>query len=752
MKLSTLVSVALATTAQITCAIPLASLAEPDQEVDNFGPIEVRGVGHLHEKFLKKRAIDASKQMTDTNNGWAGGIQAGNNGIQMVIRREIRELYDYRLPGDSQAGRVYDLYILALRRTMYRNPNDKNSWWQLAGVHGRPYLPWNNRRPGTKGSDLQEGYTNSGYCTHGSTLFLPWHRPYLAYVEELLWASAYLEIQKETRPAEKAQWEAALEQFRLPYWDWGLENADLPPQVSTNQHTFRFYPNATPATAPKWENPLYTFKFQSGTYNDPAHANFGESKFNNLFRTVRHPPNQEPGVGDNIGEARNQLRQNGNNVRQQVHELLLRSLPQDSNANILEPNKINTASDPARWGAFSNRVGNNAASAESIHDGIHVWVGGTYGHMTSVPYSSFDPIFFLHHTNVDRIFAIWQAINPKSYVTPQQNGGGTYGVDWRTTDTVTSPLEPWLRNGWRLNSDTVRDTGSFGYGYAAVPKHLYPNSPTGLRRYAMKEVSDLYSGRVSSATKRKRDLYSSEENKGLDNSIVNNKYYEWRVDVSADRGALNGTYSVHFFLGRPSRDYRQWTNQPEFVGDYVVFTHSMEAPPGTDPATINTEITGSVPLTDAMVNAFSNANLSSLNPQHAIPFLIRNLRWRVTDSTGAPVRARNVLGLKVSVSISHTTLPTDEVPWTQYGEWTFLTEIARRIGKDGGPDSVGIPDTPSTSTTLVPTTTEAPAYATDLPTTLITSATEEPTSEAVTTEAPTSVAEYVEIPASASDD
>ncbi|KAF3274294.1 hypothetical protein TWF970_008044 [Orbilia oligospora] len=756
MKISTLVSVAVATV-QFGHAAPFS----PPGPGGDFGPIEVRGVGHLHDNFLKKRAIDSQNQMTDTNKGLVGGIEAGNVGNRMVNRREIRELAAYAVAGDNIPGRVYDLYILALRRTMTRSPADKNSWWQLAGIHGRPFVPWNNRQPGTRGSALisdpaNGAFTGTGYCTHGSTLFPTWHRPYLAYVEEVLWASAALEVRPALAPKapngwnqkdwdeERVKWERALEQLRIPYWDWGLDNADLPPQAYARTHKFKYFPARKEKDFPEWENPLYTFKFNPNTYN--AGSNFGNDRFRNWFRTLRHPPTEVPGVGDNINECRATLRQNGNNVRQQVHELLLRSLPSDKQANIREPGKINTASDPARWGAFSNRVGNNGASVESIHDGIHVWVGGPYGHMTSVPYSSFDPVFFLHHTNVDRLFAIWQAVNPKSYVTPQQNGGGTYGVPSNQIDDGNSPLEPWLtRAGWRFNSNTVRYTETFGYGYEEVPRHDYTNSPTGLRRFAMEAVHRLYANSVTSSSKRKRDLYTSEENQGLDNSIVNNKYYEWRVDVATDRAALNGSYAVHFFLGKPDRDYNKWTSQPEFVGDYVVFTHNMEAPPGTDSATINTEITGSVPLTDAMVHSFGQ-NLTSLNPSDAKPFLIKNLRWRVTDSTGRPVRARNVKGLKVSVSISHTTLATDETPWTQYGEWTFLTDIARRIGKDGGPDKVGIPDLSSTSTTVAPTTTEAPAYNTDLPTlvTLTTSSAEEPTTEAVATEAPTSVAEDVE--------
>nr|WCA44164.1 hemocyanin [Crepidula fornicata] len=48
---------------------------------------------------------------------------------------------------------------------------------------------------------------------------------------------------------------------------------------------------------------------------------------------------------------------------------------------------------------------------EVIHNAIHSWIGGTspYG-MSTLEYSAYDPVFFIHHSNVDRQFAIWQAL------------------------------------------------------------------------------------------------------------------------------------------------------------------------------------------------------------------------------------------------------------------------------------------------------------------------------------------------------
>jgi tyrosinase len=53
---------------------------------------------------------------------------------------------------------------------------------------------------------------------------------------------------------------------------------------------------------------------------------------------------------------------------------------------------------------------------ENIHGTIHNTVGGS-AHMWNLRYSAFDPIFWLHHSNVDRLFAIWEMLN-KNYSVP----------------------------------------------------------------------------------------------------------------------------------------------------------------------------------------------------------------------------------------------------------------------------------------------------------------------------------------------
>jgi tyrosinase len=44
-----------------------------------------------------------------------------------------------------------------------------------------------------------------------------------------------------------------------------------------------------------------------------------------------------------------------------------------------------------------------------IHDNIHVWVGGE---MMSQAWAAFDPLFWVHHSMVDRLWRVWQHDHP----------------------------------------------------------------------------------------------------------------------------------------------------------------------------------------------------------------------------------------------------------------------------------------------------------------------------------------------------
>ncbi|KAG5650463.1 hypothetical protein H0H81_012174, partial [Sphagnurus paluster] len=126
-----------------------------------------------------------------------------------------------------------------------------------------------------------------------------------------------------------------------------------------------------------------------------------------------------------------------------------------------------------KWDDFSNHTvskfstSNKSNSLEAIHDSIHVIVGAG-GHMNDPLVAGFDPIFFLHHCNVDRVLALWQAANPNTFVSPGSAQEGTWSIPVDATIDENTPLTPfWSGSGpdsyWV--STSARSWESLGYTY-----------------------------------------------------------------------------------------------------------------------------------------------------------------------------------------------------------------------------------------------------------------------------------------------
>jgi tyrosinase len=86
-------------------------------------------------------------------------------------------------------------------------------------------------------------------------------------------------------------------------------------------------------------------------------------------------------------------------------------------ANSGQPIQSNQRGDPMRIGGpmgkqYYEMVGSDPgfcrAINSGIHGSIHVLVGNRMG-MGSVPYSGGDPLFWVHHSNIDRMWASWNA-------------------------------------------------------------------------------------------------------------------------------------------------------------------------------------------------------------------------------------------------------------------------------------------------------------------------------------------------------
>jgi tyrosinase len=85
-----------------------------------------------------------------------------------------------------------------------------------------------------------------------------------------------------------------------------------------------------------------------------------------------------------------------------------------------------------------------SAPINGIHGSVHIWVGGT---MSDASVSPADPVFWLHHANLDRLWWAW-------YNSPQ---GNHQNPPLTGTDAIMDP--------WSYNESDVRNINTLGYTY-----------------------------------------------------------------------------------------------------------------------------------------------------------------------------------------------------------------------------------------------------------------------------------------------
>jgi tyrosinase len=103
------------------------------------------------------------------------------------------------------------------------------------------------------------------------------------------------------------------------------------------------------------------------------------------------------------------------------------------------PAAVSGALGSATFDAFESNL-------ENIHNGIHVWVGGTMSIVSTAPA---DPVFWLHHCNIDRIWAKWEQNKPN--LNPTLSGTAV-------------TMDPWT-----TKEPQTRLTASLGYTYDVLP-------------------------------------------------------------------------------------------------------------------------------------------------------------------------------------------------------------------------------------------------------------------------------------------
>lgn len=229
-------------------------------------------------------------------------------------------------------------------------------------------------------------------AAHRGPVFCPWHRFMLRQLE--------LNLQRVLND----------NTFGLPYWDWAADG------------------NKTAAEQKK--SKVWAADAMGGSGNP---VKTGPFKFNSADPTTFRVRIEADVNGQLVQRNHGLRRALGTNVSK------LPSKTDSSGALTLTPYDV-TPWDTTSSG-FRNRVeGWAAPTPPAMHNRVHVWVGGDM-----LPSSSpNDPVFYMNHCNVDRIWEAWLTKNGRSYLPPQSAPAFLKGhrINDQMSSLLSAPMKP----------------------------------------------------------------------------------------------------------------------------------------------------------------------------------------------------------------------------------------------------------------------------------------------------------------------
>ncbi|KAH6674977.1 hypothetical protein B0J14DRAFT_25463 [Halenospora varia] len=526
-------------------------------------------------------------------------------------RRNINDLYNDKPQ--------FSLYIQAMNAMMQTDENNLTSFFQIGGIHGRPFISWDGVDPKIMAPLPNADGIPIGYCTHGNTLFPTWHRPYLALIEQVMAGFA----QKIAKTYNSPVYQTAADNLRIPYWDWASV-----PQYFPDVLMWPSIQISTPTGVTNVTNPLNRYKF----LNHPEPEKW-------------FPSNEETYLGSQPWTLRQPDSQNVS------HENLINNPGLSDDGPILTDAVYNVfAKSPDWWNASTTASGGN--SFEGPHGSIHFFVGGN-GHMSPASFAGFDPVFFLHHANVDRLMDMWQAIYPNAWIQPSTTQGGTWTIYPNTIVDENTPLTPFTTGDGKTpyTSVSARHVKSFGYSYPDVQDWLFP-TPQALFKNVTTRVNQLYNSKGLLGTwpnKKRSSIRSAPE---LENRATTVR--SWSVAVAAPNALVGEGFTVSVSVGSTR------------VGRLTVF----EAPTQFEKDAGGKRFThGEYTLHSGLEGIDSNDVAS------VVKHLKENLKWTVVKNKGGVVDANGLEGLNIEVFDEVVTPAQSIEEFPVFGQKTSHPEV-----------------------------------------------------------------------------
>ncbi|KAK0707522.1 hypothetical protein B0H67DRAFT_670703 [Lasiosphaeris hirsuta] len=522
------------------------------------------------------------------------GVQAGidvKTG-QRPARQNINNLY-------ARGGPQWDLYILALSELQAVNETDALSYFAIAGIHGLPHSAWNGVE------QVSGAPKNTGYCPHNELIFSTWHRAYVVLFEQTLVSHA-LRIASQYPSSSSPAYQAAAQTLRQPYWDWASQ-----PRLPTAAMVANVTVNG-PGGMVTLRNPLYSYRFQ----RQSAESGFG-GPLAELQETVRCPETQ--GLGHNVTASDEQMDSVAEDLINDVYDVFTRT---------------QTFEDMAfdRW---------QGSSFENPHNIVHnhAGCGGTIG---NIDWSAFDPIFMLHHCNVDRLTAMWQAIHYKHPMfTTTGRSTGQYATPEGSLITADSPLKPFYGNNSRFHtSNTVSNIRELGYTYPEI--NDWSTTPEQLAIYIRAQVNMLYGSNSGMDSVASRSHHQGKNYRPATLSQPQSRYYTAEIQMNRSEIPLPSTINL-------------------VISGSIVGRMSMLSMPSNGLASV------SLPLRDVIVG---NQSLHNMDTVTAISFLQQKMTIDIRMNDGATVSVETTSSLQLEVQDMNYVAQLNNTGFPSFGNAT----------------------------------------------------------------------------------
>lgn len=398
-------------------------------------------------------------------------------------------------------------------------------------------------------------------------------------------------IAKTYPQAMRQTYQKAADELRQPYWDWAIA-----PQRFADVMTWPSVRITTPTGARNVTNPLFQYKFLN--HPEPTEWFPSDSYWGTLPNTVRYPDANNQSQNGLINRA---FAEDGAFLTSDVVCTL--TLFIFSKTNFVT--QWNTFAKSTTYNVASNTNNRGQSSFEGSHNSVHLFVGGN-GHFQPVDYAAFDPVFWLHHTTVDRYLTMWQAIYPNSWMEATVTLGGTWTIAPFSDIDANTPLSPFTRADRRTphTTNSIRFVKDFGYSYPEVQDWIR-RTPAQLAANVTAAVNKLYNPDGSLGT-------FPRSMRIRDNTKRDTKR-EWSVKVGVKNKAVDGAFFVKVSVGDVG------------VGKMAVLGLPQGAvAAGADPLT-----TGQYTLTKGL------KDVDSENVEAVLSSLKENLKWTVIKAVSS---------------------------------------------------------------------------------------------------------------------